>query len=149
MTTYIKRPANICLRSGELRTVLKLCVKKARKSVNSFTLLFKKKKVHQEIVNRFGFLWFLLPGREIESSTRCRCSMLIVLVLAHVHHPVKTIVKVSKTRFIRILFSQVICFGTFFCIIEEYGKMLFCIKRSCASDRFKFLHNRKLYLKMN
>ena len=43
MTTYIKRPANICLRSGELRTVLKLCVKKARKSVNNFTLLFKKK----------------------------------------------------------------------------------------------------------
>ena len=31
MTAYIKRPANICLRSGELRTVFKLCVEKERK----------------------------------------------------------------------------------------------------------------------
>ena len=49
-----------------------------------------------------------------------RYAQLIVLVWAHVRHPVKTNAKVSKTRFLRILFSQVICVG--FCFLPSNGR---------------------------
>ena len=44
MTAYIKRPANICLRSGELRIVFKLCVEKEKKVWIILHLFFLKKK---------------------------------------------------------------------------------------------------------
>ena len=56
---------------------------------------------------------FIFVGIEMAAT-------LIVLVWAHVRHPVKTNAKVSKTRFLCILFSQVICVG--FCFLSSNGR---------------------------